>query len=63
MVCSFCAQGISKSFEKIPVINSININLENKTVELFLAPHTKISDQSIITVIKESGYNVERIER
>lgn len=63
MVCSFCAQGIIKSFKKHKSIQHVKVSLEKKSVKLKLKKNKKISDKKITKIIKDSGYNVEKIIR
>ncbi len=63
MVCSFCAQGITKSFKSHNAIKDVSVSLENKTVKLKLKRFHRISDKKIQSIINDSGYNVKEIKR
>lgn len=63
MVCSMCAQGIKKKFSKTEFVKEINVNLDDKIVQIKTEEGRDISDQQINDVIKEAGYNVANIER
>lgn len=63
MVCSMCAQGIQKKFKAQADVKEIDVNLEKKYVSLITQDNATISDETITNLIKEAGYNVERIER
>ncbi|RAP29535.1 hypothetical protein DID78_03575 [Candidatus Marinamargulisbacteria bacterium SCGC AG-343-D04] len=63
MVCSFCAQGIAKTIERHDVVEFVNIKLENQRVELYLKKDSQLSDDQIRAMIKESGYEVNKILR
>lgn len=63
MVCSMCAQGIKKKFSNIDSIKEINVNLDNKLVQIQTKNGQNITDNQINEVIKEAGYNVAKIER
>ncbi len=63
MVCSMCAQGIKKKFSKIDSIKEINVNLDNKIVQIQTKDAQNITNDQINDVIKEAGYNVTNIER
>ncbi len=63
MVCAFCAQGITKKFKVEPAVRKIDVSLEKKTVVLELNEGKDISDEKIEKILKDSGYNVEKIER
>jgi mercuric ion binding protein len=63
MVCSFCAQGIKKTFGKKEDVKAIDVDLEHKIVKLDLKDGSLLSDKEIEETIKDSGYDVEKIER
>lgn len=63
MVCSFCAQGIEKTFEKLESVLEVSVDLDTMMVSLTLVPSMSISDDAIRQVIEDAGYFVERIER
>jgi copper chaperone CopZ len=63
MVCAFCAQGIEKKFKADPAVESCKVDLEKKEVEITLKKDQKMTDEKIKKTIKESGYNVHRLER
>ena len=59
LVCSFCAQGIQKSFDKKDSISFVDINMDSKLVTL--KSTKQLNDDFIITTIQNSGYNVDHI--
>ena len=63
MVCSFCAQGIKKTFGKMEDVKSVDVDLDKKFVKLDLKPDSKLSNDAIEASIKDAGYDVEKIER
>ena len=63
MVCSFCAQGIEKSFKKNPAIQSVLVDLDSKTVQLTQKTNQVITDEAITSIIKHAGYNIKEIQR
>ena len=63
MVCSFCAQGIKKSFENHDSVNEVIVDLENKSVKLSLKSSKVISDEEIQLIINDAGYNINKIIR
>ncbi len=63
MVCQLCVHGIKKGF-KAYVRNpdtDIKVDLKKKTVSLI--NHIPITDKEIKKIVKDSGYNVEKIVR
>lgn len=63
MVCGFCAQGITKKFNAESAVRKVDVSLKNKLVTLDLKDGQNLTDNRIETLLKESGYNVEKIER
>ena len=63
MVCSMCAQGIKKKFTKIDAVKDINVDLNNKFVQIQTKDGQNVSNDKIKELIKEAGYNVASIER
>ncbi|MCO5144450.1 MAG: heavy-metal-associated domain-containing protein [Oligoflexia bacterium] len=63
MVCSFCAQGIEKSFSKLPEVSSIKVSLETKLVSLNTKDDKDLDDSKIKELITDAGYEVVKIER
>jgi copper chaperone CopZ len=58
-----CVQRIKKKFSKMDSIREINVNLDNKIVQIQTKDGQIITDDQINEVIKEAGYNVANIER
>lgn len=58
MVCSFCAQGITKKFKEQPEVANVEVSLENKFVKLTYKDGQKLSHDKIQTLLKEAGYEV-----
>jgi len=63
MVCSFCAQGITKKFQANPAVESVKVDLDKKEVALSFKKEKTLSDTEIEKMIKESGYTVVKTER
>lgn len=63
MVCAFCAQGITKKFKAESVVSYVDVSLEKKTVKLKIKEGQDLSDTKIENLLKDSGYNVEKISR
>jgi mercuric ion binding protein len=61
MVCSFCAQGITKKFKSEKAIRSVDVKLEDKRVTLETTG--ELSDEHITKLITEAGYKVSSIKR
>lgn len=56
MVCAFCAQGLTKSFKKIPEVQDVTVSLEGKFVHLVLKKDKSLEDTKILQTITDAGY-------
>ena len=63
MVCSLCGQGIKKKFSQVKEVKSIQVDMDNKLVQLTTEGDADLADEQIKTIITESGYLVASIER
>lgn len=63
MVCAFCGQGITKKFNARPEVEKVDVSLKDKVVKLNLKDKADIGDDEIRSILKDSGYQVEKIER
>ncbi len=63
MVCSFCAQGVTKKFKAEDSVEKIDVSLETKIVSIVLKDGKTMTDEKITTLLTDSGYNVEKIQR
>lgn len=63
MVCSFCAQGIKKTFGKKESVKDINVDLDKKIVKLNVKDGSKMKDEEITQTINDAGYDVVNIVR
>lgn len=63
MVCSFCAQGIKKTFLKNDKVKNINVDLDSKLVAIETKDGAALGDEEITSTIKDAGYEVLSIER
>ena len=63
LVCDFCARSIEKMFEKKEAVSRILVDLENMLITIFLKDNQKLNDETIIEIIKDSGYDVTEVKR
>ena len=63
LVCDFCARSIEKMFEKKEAVSRISVDLENMLITIFLRDNQKLNDETIIELIKDSGYDVTKVKR
>ena len=63
LVCSFCAQGLKKSLKKHKSVKKAEFDKKFKYVDLYLKRKKNLSDKKISSIVKNSGYLVESIDR
>ena len=63
MVCSFCVQGIEKTFTSEESVEKVTVDLEQSTVSVWIKENKVFNDKTITDLIESSGYNVEQIKR
>lgn len=63
LVCDFCARSIEKLFSKKESVESINVDLENMLITIYLKKGKNINNTTVTQLIKDSGYDVTEINR
>ena len=63
LVCDFCARSIEKLFRKKELVKSINVDLENMLITIYLKKGKNINNIIVTQLIKDSGYDVTEINR
>ena len=68
LVCDFCAQSIDKVFSKQAGVEKVDVNLNNgrvtvKMADVFKDDEVGISDETIIKLLQDAGYEVTSIIR
>jgi len=63
MVCPFCAQGITKKLKAEESIESQSIDVKLEDHLVTLKTKSDLSDEKLSKLIKDSGYEVQSIER
>ncbi len=63
LVCTFCAQGIKKSFMREEQVKNIAVDMETKKVTIETKGSSTISDEALRSIIKDAGFEVIEIER
>ena len=63
MVCSFCVQGVEKKFGGEEAVEKVEVKLDESKVLLWIKDDQSLSDDTINSLIKDAGYNVESITR
>ena len=62
LVCDFCAQAVKKVFKRQKEVNSIDVNLDEKLISIHFQEGKTLEDEVIIAKIRDSGYDVRRLE-
>ena len=63
MVCAFCGQGITKKLSARPEVKKVDVSLKDKIVKIDLVENRDLKDSEIEKILKDSGYQVEKIQR
>ena len=63
MVCSFCVQGVEKKLLKLDAVKKVTVDLETKTVKLWVDSAKAVTDAQIKGAIESAGYNIDTIVR
>ena len=63
LVCTFCAQGIKKSFMRDDHVKNIAVDMETKKVTIETKGSSTISDEALRSTIKDAGFEVIEIKR
>jgi copper chaperone CopZ len=63
IVCSFCAQGLKKTFKKHPSIEKLDIDIESMTISIYLKEGKNIFNWTLKRKIKDAGFNIKEIKR
>ncbi len=63
MVCAICVTGIEKSFQKNPVVEKVNVDLEAGKVTVNTKAGATLDDATVTKTIVNAGYAVTEITR
>jgi mercuric ion binding protein len=63
MVCSFCAQGIKKTFLRKDGVESVDVDLDKKIVTITTKQGANLTDSDVKESIVDAGYEVLSIDR
>lgn len=63
MVCSFCAQGIKKTFMRKDGVENVDVDLDKKLVTIKTKDGATLTDANVTDSIVDAGYEVIKIER
>ena len=62
MVCSFCAQGLIKVFEKKKGVVGVEAFLDEGAIVIRMQEEQPLSEQQIRELVKDAGYDVRKVE-
>ena len=60
MMCSHCSSAVEKGLSKLPGVQSVKVDLENKLATICF--DGELSDKTIKSTVEKLGYAVEKIE-
>jgi len=63
LVCDFCARALEKVFGKQEAVDTIGVDLDTKVITIHMKDGQNLDDETITSLINDSGYNVEEIHR
>ena len=63
MVCSFCVQGIKKTFLRKDGVEQVDVDLDKKIVTIKTKAGAALSDSDVKESIVDAGYEVLSIDR
>jgi Copper chaperone len=63
LVCDFCARALERVFGKQEEVSDISVDLESKVVTVRFNEGQSLDDETVRTLITDSGYNVRAIRR
>ena len=63
MVCSFCAQGIKKTFSAQTEVEKVAVDLDKKIVSITTKQGESVPDERIKQAITDAGFEVVEIKR
>lgn len=63
MVCSFCAQGLKKTFGKKEEVKGIEVDLDKKIVKVETKEGKSLTDADLTSTIHDAGFDVLEIKR
>lgn len=63
LVCDFCARAVEKVFSKKEEVSAINVDLDNGKITIAMKDNKSINDEDLTKLIKDSGYDLVKIDR
>jgi copper chaperone CopZ len=63
MVCSFCAQGLKKTFSRNGSVSTVEVDLDKKIVSVTTKDGAILSDEELTKIVNDAGYDIAKIAR
>jgi len=63
MECGGCASAITDRVTKEAGVKEVKTDIDGRTVTILTEDSTKLSDESVKSMVKEAGFTAEGIER
>lgn len=63
MVCSFCAQGITKNFNERPEVKKTEVDLDKMQVSVTFNKDKKLSKKTIKKIVTDAGFSFEGVKK
>ena len=63
MVCSFCTNGVEKTFKAREEVKSIKVDMDEKLVSIDFKDQKTMSDDLVKKLITDAGFNVASVKR
>lgn len=63
MVCSFCTNGVEKTFKAREEVKSIKVDMDEKLVSIDFKEKKTMSDDLVKKLITDAGFNVASVKR
>ena len=61
LVCDFCARALEKTFGREEAVESINVDLDEKTITIHLNEGQTLDNKTVLQLITDAGYDVRDI--
>ena len=63
MVCDFCARAVTKVFGKEDAVENVHVDLDKGEIHVTLKAGSDLTDDTVASLVKNSGYDLVSINR